>query len=825
MNRSLFAFTLLVLWPFCFAAAQQRPGDYAGSFMRRDNEISFRTTRATVRIDLCTPAMFRVRTSWTGSFAPPEHWMVVRYDWDKVPVRVDSAAGRITLKTDSLTLVIHKKPYSLDVYSREGKLLSSESNTAMASGGAVKNGDTVSCRKVLQPDEHFFGFGERMDFLDRRGKTLTLNVGRGQAKNNMMGAYNTLEANYCPIPFFMSTRGYAIFFHNAFPTTWDMGDEDPDSYAFAADGGELDYYFMSGPRFATLLRLYTSLTGVSPMLSEYALGLQAGTYSGGTWGHEAMASPAYVIALVKRFREMGIPLDILFLDSTWRLFEAGGHGATTFEWRDAFTDPKRMFDSLYQMHLHAVGLHIRPRLDNGPRYHLLSKAQAAHVTYPENGRPGEFPNYFDTTAVNWWWNHAAMKVASQGVRFFKTDEGSAFARKANESAKTGPTDARARSLHNLFPLAYTSAPFHKFMAYTGERGLNQTREGYAGIQRYPYIFAGDWPSQWQYFSAVVKAGLNIGLSGVGYWTHCMGGFEGDADPELYIRWCQFGMLSPVAMVFGMDHPGYKEPWNYGAEALSNFEQYDSLRYHLLPYLYSTAFQQYKTGMPMMRALVLQYQDDPNTYHLSDEYLLGDNLLVCPVTTKGALSRVVYFPEGTWYDYWSGKRYTGKRYVTVACPLRQIPLFVRAGGIIPTQPVVQYVGEKPVDTITLEVYPGAGGSFPLYQDDGHTLQYQKGAYAVTHLTTETVRGKDGTELTLRAAKPEGSYDVSKEHYALRIHLSSAPSRVTVNGRQVREARPGDASGWYYDEAEQLLNIYSSVPAGEGWEVRVIRTMSR
>lgn len=816
MKLRLSTFILLLLLPASFATAQQRPGDYAGSFTRRGNEISFRAREAFVRIDFCTPAMFRIRTSWTGQFSADEHWMVVRYKWPEVPVTIDSAGERITLKTDSLTLVIHKRPYSLDVYSRAGKLLSSESNTQLARGGAMKMGDTLGCRKVMQPDEHFFGFGERMDFLDRRGKQLTLNVGRGQAKDNMMGAYNTLKANYCPIPFFMSTRGYAIFFHNAYQTTWDMGQKDPDSYSFSADGGELDYYFMSGPRFPELLHLYTTLTGVSPMLSEYALGLQVGTYSGGTWGHEAEASPAYVIALVKRFREMGIPLDILFLDSTWRLFEAGGHGATTFQWRDAFTDPKRMFDSLYALHLHAVGLHIRPRLDNGPRDQLLSKAQAAHMTYPEQGKPGEFPNFFDTTAVNWWWNHAAMKVASQGARFFKTDEGSAFGRKANESAKTGPTDTRALSLHNIFPLAYTSAPFNKFMAYTGDRGLNQTREGYAGIQRYPYIFAGDWPSHWQFFAPVIKAGLNIGLSGVGYWTHCMGGFEGDPDPELYIRWCQFGMLSPIAMVFGMDHPGYKEPWNYGPEALSNFKKYDSLRYSLLPYLYSTAYQQYKTGMPMMRALVLEYQDDHNVYDITDEYLLGDNLMVCPVTTKGARTRVVYLPEGTWYNYWTGERYTGKRYLTVPCPLDEIPLFVRAGGIIPTQPVMQYVGENPVDTIALDIYPGAGGSFPLYQDDGHTLGYQHGAYALTRFTCETTT--DG--LVIRAPKSEGSFRVSGMHYALRIHLPGAPEAVTLNAGVIQEGRPGSHAGWHYDASDHLLLVYPPQPAGEPWEIRII-----
>jgi alpha-glucosidase len=188
-----------------------------------------------------------------------------------------------------------------------------------------------------------------------------------------------------------------------------------------------------------------------------------------------------------------------------------------------------------------------------------------------------------------------MRTASLGAKFLKTDEGSAFGGEANESTKVGPKGKEIAKLHNLFPLAYAKAPYEKFQQFNGVRGVNQTREGYAGIQRYPYIFAGDWPSEWQYFAPVIKAGLNIGLSGVGNWAHCMGGFEHVADPELYIRWVQFGMFSPVALVFGMDHPGYKEPWSYGADALRNFKKYDSLRYRLLPYIYSNAYEMYRTG--------------------------------------------------------------------------------------------------------------------------------------------------------------------------------------------------------------------------------------
>jgi alpha-glucosidase len=726
-----------------------------------------------LQLEFCTPYMFRVH----AQHAVNEPWMVTRYNWDSVSVKITEDDKQVNLVTSALRVVIRKPSLNIDVYSADGRLLSAENSR-----------DSIGSHKLLQPDEHFFGFGERMDFLDQRGKKVALNVGRGTGMPHPVGAYNVLAANYSPVPFFMSTKGYGIFLHTSYASSWDMGNTKNDEYSFSAAKGALDYYFIYGPRFIAILEQYTLLTGRSPLLPDFAFGLHAGTYSGGTWGYEQQTSTAYVIALARRFREMGIPIDILFLDSTWRLFgKNGGKGATSFEWRETFHNPKGMFDSLYAMHFSMVGLHIRPRLDNGNRFRLLDTAAALGYTYPEKDTPGEFVNFFDTTAVNWWWEHAVTKVAGIGAKFFKTDEGSAFGAVANESNKTGPSGAEAQRLHNLFPLAYAKAAYEKFAVYNHLRGMNQTREGYAGIQKYPFIFAGDWPSEWQYFEPVIKAGLNIGLSGVGYWAHCMGGFEHPADPELYIRWCQFGMLSPVAMVFGMDHPGYKEPWHYGKEALENFKKYDELRYSLLPYLYSNAYTLYKTGTPLMRALVLEYQDDPNVYTITDQYLLGSSLMVCPVTQKGAVTRVVYLPAGKWIDYWTGVVYEGGRYLNALCPLDKLPLYIKAGSIIPTQAVQQYVGQMKETKITLDIYPSANGSFDLYTDDGKSMGYQDGEYSVTQITYAF--GK------LHIAAPVGKYHSSIQTFNIKIHTA---------------VKPVMKKDWLYDEQAKCLYI-NDVPA--------------
>lgn len=534
------------------------------------NAFWFSVNGMELSIDFCTPGMFRVRTVWNKSIEANETWMVVKYNWTPVAVKASEQKGFSLLQSADVIVKVYKPSLKIDVLSKDGKLLSSENISA---GGTSKNGDAVNCTKTLAADEHFFGFGERMDFLDRRGKQLTLNVGRGKGLPHIIGAYNILDANYCPVPFFMSTAGYGIFLHNAYPTQWDMGNKRSNAYSFSAEGGEMDYYFIYGPKFGNILEQYTSLTGRSPLLPKAGYGLHMGTYSGGTWGYEQYTSDAYVIALARKLREMGIPVDLLWLDSTWRIFgDVGGKGATSFEWRETFKNPKAMFDSLYSLGYKMVSLHLRPRFDNGKTIKLLDTAQKLKFTYPEGNYAGEFVNFFDSASVDFWCNRGVKRVANIGAKFLKTDEGSAFGGLANESEKTGPQGKDIAKLHNLFPLAYAKAPYEKFQQFNNLRGLNQTREGYAGIQRYPFIFAGDWPSEWQYFAPVIKAGLNIGLSGVGHWAHCAGGFEHPADPELYIRWVQMGMFSPIAMVFGMDNPGYKEPWAYGADALRNFKK-------------------------------------------------------------------------------------------------------------------------------------------------------------------------------------------------------------------------------------------------------------
>jgi alpha-glucosidase len=811
---------LLSLFAFPFLGqAQSGAGNFTSIAKRDPNIYVLSAEKADIQLEFCTPDMVRIRTSWDRKFEKNEVYMVTKYDWDPVKVTTKEEADRYLFETAKLSIRINKSPFRIEIANQEGDILSSEELAGNA-GGAYQKQEVVGSKKRLMPGEHFFGFGERMDFVDQRGKKLSMNVGRGEGMPHIVGAYNILEANYAPIPFLMSTRGYGVFLHNPYASHWDLGHTHNEVYSFEAEGGELDYYFIYGPDFPSILHHYTNLSGKSPLLPRFAHGLHVGTYSGGTWGHEEQTSTQYVVELARKFREKGIPVDIFHLDSTWRLFgENGGKGATTFEWRETFKNPKVMFDSLYALNLNMVGLHIRPRFDNGKKLNLLEQARKKGYVYPEEDNPGEFVNVFDEEAVDWWWEHGAMRVAELGAMFFKTDEGSAFGRKANESDKVGPTGEDAQRLHNIFPVAYAKAPFERFSKYNNMRGMNHTREGYAGIQRYPLIWAGDWPSEWQYFAPVIRAGINMGLSGVGYWSHNMGGFEHNADPELYIRWVQFGMFSPVAHVFGMDHPGYKEPWNYGKEAEKIFTQYDKLRYRLIPYIYSNAFEQHQTGMPLMRALVLENQHDENTYQIDDQYLFGNSIMVCPVTTKGAQTRVVYLPEGKWYDYWTGTPYEGKQYYNIVTPLDKLPLFVKAGAIIPMQEEIQYDNRQDWGDLTLEIFPGEKNEFKLFEDDGISKSYEEGRYSITPVNTEfSVEGS-----AVMIGKAEGEYPVPERNYMLKMHMHKAPVAVqrSLNGKRQKTVKSIDAQefakkggeGWYYDEEAELLWVKANKAGGE------------
>lgn len=787
-------FILLLFSVLCLSATAVADGI---TWQQEGNRIIFKSASnvGDMRIELCADGMFRVTKSQDSQFRPNEEWMVVKYDFEPVQYDVQITPEGVSIMTSAMTVKVTDSPWLITVIDRAtGAVLYRET--------AVDLAQPQTCA-VLGPDEHFFGLGERMDQFDLRGQKVHLNVELGRGPRPAVGGKDILRANYCPVPWVMSTRGYGIFFHTAWPSDWDLGWTANDTYSYKADGGEMDYYFVKGPGIQTMLHSYQMLTGVCPMMPRSAFGLHLGSYSGGTWHHELEANQHYNVALVERMRKEQIPVDLLWLDSTWRIFNSRfKNGGCNYNWQDAFPDPKGMIDSIYAQNIDMFGLHVRSIADDGPSSTLYQDALAAGALFPGMEDKGIF-NFFDKKSTDWWWQNGPKRVIDQGVMFFKTDVGSAFRWQGRQDSVIykGFTGAE---LHNLFPLAYGAAPYERFITQNKMRGFTHTREGYAGIQRYPFIWAGDWGTEWQWFEPVIRGGLSIGLSGVGYWSHCMGGFEqySPYDTDLYLRWCQFGMFSPVALLFGMDHPRYHEPWTYGEEAQRIFTTYDSLRYTLIPYNYSNAREMYETSRPLMSPLVYDWQNDQVTYRITDQFMFGHSMLICPVVNKGALSRPVYFPGGKWVDFWTGERIDGRQWKSFLTPQHLMPIFIREDAIIVKQPEVQYVAEGEGKPITVCCFPVTEASYDLYEDDGRTLSYQDGAYAKSHIVS---RMQDG-EWTLTIAAPacprcdrkgRAAFVPTRHEYAVQAYLDRKPQSVTVNGAAVAD--------WSFDETLGLLSF--------------------
>lgn len=762
--------------------------------------------KESMRIEFCNPQMIRITKSPDGNYRQNENWMVVKYDFDNVNYEVIQNSTNTIVRTEYMELCITTSPWLVSAKNLKGKVLYKETAITLPSG---KQGPSTTC--LLGADEHFFGFGERMDFLDQRGQKLHLNVELGRGPRPAVGGKDILRANYCPVPFFMSTRGYALFFHNASPTDWDMGWSDIKQYKFSADCGELDYYLIVSSNMEGMLRNYQLLTGNAPLMPRSAYGLHVGSYSGGTWNHETEASDSYNIEVVRRLRKEQIPFDMFWLDSTWRIFGKRYHnGGCSFEFQHNLKNPSSMIDSIYANNVNMFGLHIRSIVDDGYEGNtLFQDAVKAKAVYPGASTEGII-NFFNQKSVDWWWDNAMKRIVDLGVQFVKTDVGSAFHLKDDMATLPG-TEITGKELHNLFPIVYAKAPFLKFQTHNKKRGLDHTREGYAGIQRYPFIWAGDWGTEWQWFEPVIRGGLNIGLSGIGNWAHCMGGFEqySDYDTDLYLRWVQFGMFSPVAMLFGMDHPRYHMPWTYGEEAMNIFRQYDNLRYSLIPYIYTSAYQMYTTSRPIMAPLVYDNLNDERTYQISDQYMFGPGMMICPVVTKNALSRYVYFPKGKWIDFWTGERLKGRQYKSFLTPIERMPIFIKEGAIIPRQKVVQFIGEKPINNIELLIFPTTHSSYFYYEDDGESLDYQSGEYSLTEIDSRVVNNT----WTLKIQKPIGNFKPTPHTYSIQGYWDQKPTVVIQNGKTMPERNqldnPENKENWWYDNERHIIYIQSQV----------------
>jgi alpha-D-xyloside xylohydrolase len=603
---------------------------------------------------------------------------------------------------------------------------------------------TVGATFASPDDEHYYGLGQNHEgFLDHRGHAV-------RCWNDYLAA----GAPSTCVPFLVTNKGYALVWDNPSKTTIYPGFNEQTLWSSQV-GDRVSFFVIAGASADEFYAGYRLLTGPTPMLPKAAYGyIQC---------KQRYSSQKEVLDVAQGYRDRHLPADVMVVD--WFYYTKMGQ----FDFDSKFwPDPAAMNKKLHEMGFETM-ISVWPRFVPEDRYYaeLLKKGWLIHNAdgTPINGLPYDHAGSdIDTTnpeAAAWYWKTIHEDIISQGFDSLWADETEPDLPPNGAYLHIGP----GTQFFNVYPLFHTGALYDGFRKdEPGRRALILSRDAWLGAQRNGAIF---WSSDifptWDTFRRQIPTGLDFAASGITYWSNDTGGWQymaaehhpahpplldpsdaranvGGYDdyPELYTRWFQYAAFLPIFRTHGSR--GTNEVWSYGKQAEPILEKYLLLRYQLMPYIYSLGYKTWQTGTPFMRALPLDFPDDPKVADIRDEYMFGPAFLVAPVTEQGATSRQVYLPAGAdWYNYWTNERLKGGQTVTVAAPIDTLPLFVRAGSIIPMGVAVESTHQAQAIS-KVRVYPGADAAFTLFSDDGQTYAYEKGAGSVTRLGWNDAAGK-------------------------------------------------------------------------------------
>ncbi len=755
----------------------------------------------TLVFSLYASNVIRVDFLPVGAGALDSTYAVIRGPSAAVGFNVSDRSTYIEVRTSDFTLVIDKFPVRLAYYDARGAELLAES----ASSGFEASGGTRRVHFEMTPDIHFYGTGERGIGIDLRGYGLSLFNTQAYGYS---GPVATMNIN---IPFLASSAGFALLFESPIPASLDLGENDPSVFYYEINGGELSYFFMVGRDVPAQIERYTWLTGRQPLPPKWALG-----YLQSKFGYRQRADAE---DMIQTMRSKGIPADAIILDLYW-FWNMGD-----LEWNtSAFPDPAGMIGGFLADGFKTIVITEPYFTYYSGNYPFLMGAGRDYPGQTAGGDPYVLDYWWscgcdallldisNPDAASWLWSEYEDFMAS-GVAGLWTDLGEPERHPWDMEHHIGG----ASRVHNIYNLLWARTLFEGFGSYRpGDRMVNLTRSGCAGIQRYgAFTWSGDVSRSFGGLAVQLPIMLNMSLSGMGYHSSDLGGFTGWATSELYSRWIQFGAFNPVMRAHGVDNQA-TEPWGHGAEAEQIARDYIGLRYRLLPYIYTLARETYETGMPMARPLFFDDPADPLLANHSDAYLFGPCFLVAPVVVDGQRQKSIYLPDGVWMDYWTDSLYTGGTTVLADAPLDRLPLYVRAGAVIPMQQVMDYVGAEPADSLFLDVFPtfsDVPDTFFLYEDDGETLDYLQGEYARIPLSQRlTYEGADhALKISLDSARggfPEMPAD--RTVLATVRRIESAPSLVLLNSDTL-DAQPSSpglyagGDGYFYDPGCRRLFI--------------------
>ncbi|HEV2305228.1 MAG TPA: TIM-barrel domain-containing protein [Candidatus Acidoferrales bacterium] len=708
---------------------------------------AFRVAGQEIEIQITTVSAYTFRLSIIPlkdgePVAIPMDGSLVGHSWGEPVVKLRGAARARTVRSGDLRIRVTDNPLAFTV----------ESLTA-AKVQQIAVDEETGAVSFDTGDSPLLGLGEGGKQFDRRGSLDAMRNGQGGYKLGTHGSR-------VPIPWLIGTEGWAMFIHQPFGT-FDFSGTQSKFLPVEPDAAlPLDIFFVASREPATIMAEYARLTGHAEMPPVWSLGYQQ--------SHRTLASREEILDVAKTFREKKLPCDALIYLGTGFCPSGWNTANGSFAWNArVFPDPKEILEQFHGEDFHAV-MHVV----------ILTRQLQG------NARDGCTVGRFDEQEAGCYWD-AHRKDFAMGIDGWWPDEGDSL-------------DIASRLTRNRM---YWEGPQ---IDRPNQRPYALHRNGYAGMQRYAsFLWSGDVYSTWETLKTHIPNAINTALSGIPYWGTDIGGFVPTKEftAELYLRWFQFGAFCTLfrchgrawklRLPWGWDtgNPGPTEISNYGGAAVPDASQlhnkqvepicrkYLELRYRMLPYLYSAVRECAVTGMPITRALWLHYPDDPVAVARDDEYLWGRDILVAPVCEEGATSRRVYLPQGEWYDFWTGERTRGGREISRDVDLETLPLFVRAGAILPLGPVKQYTGEKVDGPLTVTIYPGADGSFLLYEDDGKSFDYRKGEWMGIQMTWNDSRR------VFRLHLAPGSHMLPPMRRNIEVNVEQAMRQIVFEGHSV------------------------------------------
>ena len=791
---------------------------FAQNYQKTSSGIKATVNAVDIEVQFFAPAVARVIKSPEGVAYEKQSLSVIAKP-EKVSFKADIQDNKIVLNTSELSVSVDTGTGIVSYFSKDGKSLLAEK-----SGMQFIDFDDAGTKTyqvyqpfVLDKEEAIYGLGQLQN-----GKMIQRNM----TKNLIQGNVEDVS------PFFQSTKGYGVFWDNYSPTLFTDNEVET---SFRSEVGDcVDYYFMYGKDADGVIAQVRSLTGQAPMFPLW-------TY--GYWqSKERYKSQKEVVDVVRKYRELGIPLDGIIQD--WQYW---GHNylwnAMDFQ-NPTFNNPQKMIEDVHAMNAHmAISIWSSFGPMTKPYRELDKKGMLFNfTTWPQSGLESWSPNMeypsgvrvydaYNPEARDIYWKYLNDGIFKLGMDAWWMDS----TEPDHLDWKPEDMDTKTylgsfRKVRNAYPLMTVGGVYDHQRAVTSDkRVFILTRSGFLGQQRYGVnVWSGDVASTWESFRNQIPAGLNFSLCGMPHWNSDIGGFfaghynkswnddSASKNPlyqELYVRWLQFGTFNPMMRSHGTDV--YREIYKFGKKGepvYDAIEKMIGLRYSLLPYIYSTSWEVSNRQSSFMRALMMDFVDDRKVWDINDEYMFGKSLLVAPIAhaqyTPEAVVKVseeegwnrdgakktktdvavdfmetkstnIYLPAGTlWYDFWTNEKHEGGKEITKETTLDVIPLYVKAGSIIPVGPQVQYATEKPWDHLELKVYAGANGNFILYEDEFDNYNYEKGAYTEIPISWNNASRK----LTIGARK--GAYEGMLKNRKFTVTLQDGTQKnVDYNGKAI------------------------------------------